>query len=155
MYFLRGRLEPAMEAAEAVRAMADESGDPLLQVTGWHATAYTLLLRGELEAALDDADAGLALFDFEREKELVTAFQLSSTVCLRQSRAQALWMLGRVAEADEEAERMLQLGRELDHPASLAAALAFALHGDGIRHSYTGRWAGCRDGRRAPAAVPR
>ena len=145
VYFLRGRLEPALEAAEAVRSMAEALGNPLLKLTGRHATSYTLLYRGEFEAALDEADAGLALFDFAQEKELANAFQLSSAVCLRQSRAQALWMLGRVAEADEEAERMLQLARDLDHPPSLAAALAFALHGGGVRHSYPGRMACLRD----------
>jgi tetratricopeptide (TPR) repeat protein len=124
--------------------MAEASGDDLIRVTGRHATSYTHLFRGEFEAALREAEAGLALFDLEREKALANAFQLSSAVCLRQSRAQALWMLGRVAEADEEAERMLQLARDLDHRASLAAALAFALHGGGARYSYTGEMARLR-----------
>ena len=84
------------------------------------------------------ADAGLEHFDFDQEKAIATEFQLSSTVCLRQSRAQALWMLGRVAEADDEAERMLQLARELGHPHSFASALAFTLHGGGVRHAYSG-----------------
>ena len=52
---------------------------------------------------------------------------------------------GRVAEADEEVERMLRLARILDHPASLAGALAFALHGGGVRHSYTGQMARWKD----------
>ena len=40
---------------------------------------------------------------------------------------------------------MLQLARDLDHPPSLAAALAFALHAGGLRHSYTGSMACLRD----------
>ena len=118
--------------------MADGSGDPLFQVTAQHAISYTRLFRGEFTAAFERPTRGLALFDFAQEKELVTAFQLSSSVCLRQSRAQALWMLGRVEEADEESDRMLQLGRDLDQQASLAGALAFALHGGGMRYSYSG-----------------
>ena len=51
------------------------------------------MFRAEFEVALGEADAGLALFDAQ-EKALADEFQLSSSVCLRQSRAQALWMLG-------------------------------------------------------------
>jgi class 3 adenylate cyclase len=143
--FLRGELVAALPAAEAIQRMAEASGAPLVRVTAQHAVSYTRLYRGEFPDALAAADAGLALFDFAQEQELTAAFQLSSSVCLRQSRAQALWMLGRVAEADEEAERMVQLGRDLEHPASLAGALAFALHGGGMRHSYPGQLVRLRD----------
>jgi class 3 adenylate cyclase/tetratricopeptide (TPR) repeat protein len=136
VYFLRGELSPALPAAEAVQQMADQAAVPLLQVTGRHATSYTRLFRGELQQALEEADAGLALFGFEQEKALAAAFQLSSSVCLRQSKAQALWMTGRLTEADQEAAGMLQLARALDHRPSLAGALAFALHAGGIRSSY-------------------
>ena len=145
VYFLRGQLGPALPAALAVHQMAEASGVPLFRVTGRHATSYTRLFRGEFEEALCEADAGLALFDFAQEQALATAFQLSSSVCLRQSRAQALWMLGRITEADQEAVRMLQLARDLKHPSSLAGALAFALHGGGMRYSYTGEMIRLRD----------
>jgi predicted ATPase len=136
VYFLRGELSPALPAAEAVQQMADQAAVPLLQVTGRHATSYTRLFRGELQQALEEADAGLGLFGFEQEKALAAAFQLSSSVCLRQSKAQALWMLGRLAAADQEADSMLQLARALDHRPSLAGGLAFALHAGGVRYSY-------------------
>jgi class 3 adenylate cyclase/tetratricopeptide (TPR) repeat protein len=136
VYFLRGELGLALQAAAEVRAMAEGSGNRLLQVTGRHAMAYTLAFRGELEPALEAADSGLALFSFDQERAIANAFQFSSSVALLQSRAQALWMLGRVAQADAAVERMLQLARDLDHRPSLAAALAFALHGGGIRYWY-------------------
>ncbi|CAN5897757.1 AAA family ATPase [soil metagenome] len=139
VYFLRGQLEPAMSAAEAVQRMAEASGVPMIQITGRHATAYTLLYRGEIERALDEANAGLALFDFEQEKALTSMFQLSSSVCLRTVRAHALSMLGHVAEAEAEWERMVQLARDLQHLPTLAAALAFFLHGYGYRHSHLHR----------------
>jgi tetratricopeptide (TPR) repeat protein len=141
VYFLRGELGQAWSAAQTVHRMAEEFNDSLRRVTGRHVMAYTLVFRGELEAALAEADEGLALFDIEQEKSIAKDYLISSTVCLRQSRAQALWMLGHVEEADAEAERMLQLARDLKHPPSLAAALAFYLHGGGIRYSYTGEMA--------------
>jgi class 3 adenylate cyclase/tetratricopeptide (TPR) repeat protein len=137
--FLRGELVSALEAADAVFQMAQASGAPMLEVTGRHATSYTLFSRGEFERAVEEAEAGLALFDFDQEKQLANLFGLSSTVALHDSRANSLWMLGRVAEAEEEWETMLQLGRDLQHPPSLAAALAFTLYGGAFRYSYVGQ----------------
>ena len=127
-YFLRGEMDEAAVAAQSAHDMAEASGVAMIRLTGRHATAYTHLYRGEFEEALSEADAGLALFDLEQERVLAATFQLSSTVALRAARATSLWMLGRSAEAEREGKQMIQLGRELDHLPSLAAALAFQLH---------------------------
>lgn len=127
-HFLRGEMDEAATAASAARAMAEASAVPMIQITGRHATAYTHLYRGEFEEAVVEAEAGLALFDFEQELRLAATFQLSSTVAVRTARATALWMLGRVQEAREERDRMVRLGRELGHTPSRAAAMAFELH---------------------------
>jgi len=145
--FLRGELGPALEAAEEVLQMAQASGLPMIELTGRHATSYTLSCRGEFERAIKEADAGLALYGFEQEKELANLFGLSSTVCLRASRGNALWMLGRVVEAQEDWDRMLQLARDLQHRPSLAAALAFTMYAGAFRYSYLGEM-----GRLAPIA---
>jgi len=145
--FVRGELAPALEAAERVLQIAQASGVPMIELTGHHATSYTLVFRGEFERALEEADAGLRLFDVEQERLLAHTFSLSSSVALRASRGHALWMLGRVVEAEDAWAAMLQLGRELQHPPSLAAALAFVLHGGSFRYSYIGQL-----GRLAPLA---
>ena len=126
-YFLRGEMDEALSAATAALEMAEASGVAMIRVTGRHATAYTHLYRGEFAQAVQEADAGLALFDVELERTLAATFQLSSSVALRTARATALWMLGRPEEAGQERERMIRLGRELDHTPSRAAALAFQL----------------------------
>lgn len=127
-YFLRGEMDEAATTAKAVLAMAEATAAPMIRITGRHATAYTHLYRGEFEQAVQEADAGLALFDLEQERQLAATFQLSSSVAVRTARATALWMLGQVDEAREERERMVRLGRELGHTPSRAAALAFQLH---------------------------
>ncbi|MDQ3943557.1 MAG: AAA family ATPase [Actinomycetota bacterium] len=137
--FLRGELTSALEAAEAVLRMAQASGVRMIELTGHHATSYTLSCRGEFERAIEEADAGLARNGFEQEQELAKAFGLSSSVCLLASRGNARWMLGRVVEAQEDWDRMLQLGRDLQHPPSLAAALAFTLYAGSFRYSYLGQ----------------
>ena len=139
VHFVRGEMAPALESAQTVFQMAQASGIPMIELTGRHALSYTLFSRGEYERAMEEADAGLALFDLEQEKQLANLFGLSSTVCLRSSRAHSLWMRGRVVEAEEECDRLLQLGRELQHHPSLAAALAFHLYGLAFRYSYVGR----------------
>jgi tetratricopeptide (TPR) repeat protein len=105
---------------------------------GHHALAYTLLCRAEFYSALEKAEAGLAFYDPQQDREIANSFGLSSVVCLRACRAHSLWMLGRVVEADDEYDRMLQIARELGHPLSLASALAFTLHG-AFRYTYTGQ----------------
>jgi class 3 adenylate cyclase/tetratricopeptide (TPR) repeat protein len=136
--FLRGEMADALEAAEPVLQIAQASGVPMLEVTGRHATSYSLVYRGEVERALEEAEAGLALYEFEQEKVLAQTFFLSSSVCLHASRGHALWMLGRVVEAEDAWDTMLQLARDLEHPPSFAAALAFTLHGGGFRYGYIG-----------------
>jgi tetratricopeptide (TPR) repeat protein len=138
----------ALEAAGPLLRIAQASGVPMIEITGRHATAYSLVYRGEVEPALEEAEAGLALYEFEQEKVLANTFSLSSSVCLRASRGHALWMLGRVVEAEDEWDTMLQLARDLQHPPSYAAALAFTLHGGGFRYGYIGemdRLAGIAD----------
>lgn len=139
VHFLRGELNPALESAEEVFQVAQASGVPMLEVTGRHARSFTRWSRGEFGPAVEEAEAGLALFDLEQEKLLANLFGLSSTVCLHLSRGGSLWMRGRVVEAEEEWERMLGLGRQLGHPPSFASALAFSLYTDAFRYSYVGQ----------------
>ncbi len=127
-YFLRGEMDEAAVTARSVLEMAEASGVPMLRITGHHATAYTHLYRGEFSEALREADAGLAFFELEQERVLAATFQLSSSVALSATRSTALWMLGRADEASRERGRMIQLGLDLGHAPSRAAALAFQLH---------------------------
>ena len=140
--FLRGELVSALEAAEAVLQLAQRSGVPMIELTGRHAISYTLFARGEYIRAIEEADAGLALYDFDQEKELVKIFGSASTLFLRSSKSHSLWMVGRLDESAEECDRLLQLGRDLRHPPSLAAALALFVHGMAFRYSYIGQM-GC------------
>ncbi len=137
-YFLRGELTSALERAESVFQTARVSGVRMLEMLGRHALAYTLVFQGEFDRTLHEAEAGLALYDPQQEQEIVNAFGLSSVTCLLACRAHSLWMLGRVVEAEEDYDRMLQIARGLGHPFSLACALAFTLHG-AFRYVYAGQ----------------
>jgi class 3 adenylate cyclase/tetratricopeptide (TPR) repeat protein len=139
--WMRGELVAALDAAKAVLEAAKAFGVPLIEVTARHAMSYTRFSLGDFEQAIEEADAGLALFDFDVETALAHVFLMSSSVALRASKAHSLWMLGYLAEADGEWAAMLDLARRLDHRPSLAAGLAFALHGGGFRNSYVDQMA--------------
>lgn len=138
VYFLRSELDRALRIAQEVEHMADATDKPWLQVTGKHTVAYTRALRAEFREAMEAADAGMALFSMDQERKIVSTLQFSSSIALLQSRAFSQWMLGQLEEADATADRMLQLGRDLEHGPVLASALAFSLHGGGIRFAHNG-----------------
>ena len=126
--FVGGQLRDGIETADQVLAMALATGDPMLEITGRHAKAYTHYYRGEYEAAIAEADAGLRHYNHELELRIVRAFQLSSTICSLTAKASSLWMLGRQREGIALMEEMLAVARSLRHPPSIAASLAFAMH---------------------------
>jgi tetratricopeptide (TPR) repeat protein len=124
--FVRGRLHEAMETATKVLAMALATGDPMLEITGHHATSYTHYYRGEYDAARAEAEAGLHHYTQDREVRIIQTFQLSSSMCSMTAKACSLWMQGHQHEGIALMDDMLALGRSLRHPPTIAAALAFA-----------------------------
>ena len=86
--FVGGRLREGMETATQVLAMALSTGDPMLEVTGRHASSYTRYYRAEYGVALEEAEAGLRQYSFDREMMIAEIFQLSPSACkMRISRA--------------------------------------------------------------------
>jgi tetratricopeptide (TPR) repeat protein len=121
--FIRSRLDPALDMAKQVLTMAVATGDPMFQVAGHHAVGYTQFFRGAYTEALRHADEGLALFDLEREKQLATVFQLSSSVAMWSFRAEAQQILGFPEQAGESLRHWRQLVDDLRHPPSRAFSL--------------------------------
>ncbi len=124
VHFLRGQYDPALDVAQQVLAMAVQTGDPMLLVTGHHAVGYTHLRRGEYADAIRHADEGLALFDLDREKQLVAIFQLSSSCAIWWFRAQSQLAVGQMGKAFESLGRAQALVDELRHAPSRAYLLS-------------------------------
>jgi class 3 adenylate cyclase/tetratricopeptide (TPR) repeat protein len=122
--FLRGQLDSALDVAARVFEMAEASGDPMLRLTGHHALGYTHFYRGEYEEALRHARQGLSLFDFEREQQIASIFQFSSSIALWCYQSEALQVLGRDQEAADSLLRGRQLITDLRHLPSRAYSLA-------------------------------
>jgi len=120
VHFLRGELDQALAASRQVLQMALATGDPMLQLAGHDIVGYTQLYRGEYAEALQEAEAGLAFFDMEREKNLAHLFQISASVGMWNYGALAQWMLGFPDKAGQWLERGKGLAHDLGHPPSLA-----------------------------------
>lgn len=134
VHFIRGKLDQALDVAREVQQMAMQTEDPTLREATHHALGYTHFYRGEYALAIEHADAGLALFDLERETRIAAAFQLSPGTGMWCYRSQALQMLGRFQESAAGIRNCRQLAEDLDHAPSRAFLLnlcyCFRLQGD-------------------------
>ncbi len=125
--FVGGRLHEGMETAAEVLAMAIATGDPMLEICGRHATSYTRYYRGDYDAAIAEAQAGLRHFNLEMESLIVRIFQVSSSICSMTAKASSLWMQGHQYEGIALMDEMVAVARSLRHPPSIAASLAFSM----------------------------
>jgi len=98
----------------------------MLELTAHHAMGYTRLYRGELTLANEHGSRGLALYDPDREREILALYQLSSTVCCASFLGDSDLMLGYPDRAERNIQRMLAVANELGHLPSKASAMGFA-----------------------------
>ncbi|MBC5765832.1 ATP-binding protein [Ramlibacter albus] len=112
-YEHQGRTAQQAAMLQAMREMAAASGDPREQLQVHHAEWETLLNRGELQATIRAADAGLALYD-PRDRPLYLRHfgGHDPAVCALSYRGAAQWSLGQSQLArrtfDEALERATQ-----------------------------------------------
>lgn len=125
--FVGGQLHEAMDTAARALAMALPTSDAMLEVTARHTTSYTRFYRGEYDASIAEAEAGLRHYNYEMELTIARTFQLSSSICSMHAKASSLWMLGRQSDGIALMDEMVALARSLRHPPSLATALGQAM----------------------------
>jgi class 3 adenylate cyclase len=128
-------MDTTLAAAKEVLAVAEAVGVPLLEL-GHGSVAFTMNYKAEFSSLLNESEKALAGFDMATERQIAEVLSLSPAVGIRTARATALWMLGRIDDADAEWRAMVELGRSLGHPPSHAAALGYALQAELYRYSY-------------------
>ncbi len=121
--FIRGEMEPALQTARTVAAMADETGSAFLALAAAHALSYSHYSRGEYREALNTGRAGIARYDPESDLRALRTFQLSPSLALPTQLANVFWFLGDDAEADAALARAHAMAEALQHPPALVHCL--------------------------------
>jgi class 3 adenylate cyclase/predicted ATPase len=123
---LQGDVKKTLEIGEELLDRARPSADPALVLQARHALWPTHVYRGDLSAAIEDIDEGLALYDIERHHSLAFTFGgHDARACALSFRTAALWALGYPQQAVESGRQALDFVKHLAHPHSQANAHAW------------------------------
>jgi class 3 adenylate cyclase/predicted ATPase len=127
VYFLRGTMWPALEAAQPVMQIAQATDDPGLHIVARQAVGYSHYFLGNLSEARDFAEKALALYSPERERELVAVFQLPFSFACGNFLMMSLWFMGYPEQAEQARINAWAVIEALGIPACSAYALGCVL----------------------------
>jgi class 3 adenylate cyclase/tetratricopeptide (TPR) repeat protein len=122
-HFVAGRVTQSLVLANEFLELSTKGGNPLLLTVARQNCSASHCYHGDFRLAIEDADAGLAMMDVDRERLIGRMFGLSACVGLLTYEYIAYWMLGFPERAVLTCERSVALARELGHPPSMGFAL--------------------------------
>ena len=146
-HMFRGELRTGLALAEEALGLAERLGDPL--ILGHVRYMMALLHRhlGDLAAARRHLEAGLALYDPERDRAEAARYGFDTCTACHAVLGWVFWDQGYPDQALRHAEEAIAAARAASHPLSDAFALSFAA----MLHQLRGEVALCRE--RAEAAL--
>ena len=123
----RGEFQTARELGEQLLNLARSVQDPALLLEAHHPLWAISLLLGELAAAREHCEQGIALYDSRQHHSLTFLYGGHDPGgCCRDFAAWVLWLLGYPDQALARSQEALTLAYDLSHPASVGNALDFA-----------------------------
>jgi predicted ATPase len=125
------------ELAAEFLALAEKKGTTVPLMVGHELTGISLLFTGDIAEGRAHLDQGIALYDPNEHRPLMTRFGQDVGLGMLTRRAQALWLLGYPDAATADTNRGLGYAREI----GLAAPLMFALHVTSDSHILSGNYA--------------
>jgi predicted ATPase len=125
-YLVRAELQTARELSEQLLTLAQRQHDTAMHLQAHRALGAPLLCLGDLTLARGHFEQGIALYDSEAHRSLVSRYDADPGVVCLSWTAQVLWLLGYPDQASDRRCEALRLAQELSHPYSLAFALGFA-----------------------------
>lgn len=134
VYFLRGTMAPALEAAQPVMQIAQSTGDPGLLSVAREAVGYSHYFLGNLAEARDHGEKALASYSPERERELVAVFQLPFSFACGNFLMMSLWFMGYPEQAEQTRIKAWTVIETLGIPACTAYAQGCVLMIHYARH---------------------
>jgi predicted ATPase len=124
---VRGEPKKSRELAGRLFALAQTTQDPTQLLRARNALVVTCLCLGDLAAARDNMEHGLALYQRERGSSHNDRYGLDPGVACLSFGAVALWLLGYPDQAVRRSREAVALGEELGQPGTRATALYFAI----------------------------
>jgi len=126
-HIVRAEDEVALELAEQLVSLAQNTQDSVLLVAAYFALGETRLLLGEFVSARAYLEQAITLYNPQQHYSLVSiSAGFDSGMIASFWLAVALWSLGYPDQALKRNTEALTLAQELSHPSSLAYALSFA-----------------------------
>jgi DNA-binding winged helix-turn-helix (wHTH) protein/predicted ATPase len=127
-YITRAELPVARDVARQIVGLSRTTDDSAVHLCAHNAAGMVALYGGEFEAALVDAERGLAIYDpvlHHPDRALVFRGQVVGVSCIVHA-AWALWTLGARDRAAARIHEAVTVARESAHPVTLALACHFA-----------------------------
>lgn len=127
VYLLHGTIGPSFDAATRVLALASASGDPALQIAARQGIGYSTYFLGLFPQAREHALEALALYHPQRDRDLVTSFQIPMSFACGNFLMMSLWFMGYPEQAEKARIHAWAIIEALNIPACTVYALACAM----------------------------
>jgi predicted ATPase/class 3 adenylate cyclase len=124
VYMTRAEYQVAHELGEQLFTLAQRQQDQALLLVAHYALGMTLYYLGEFARAREYMEQGFALYDSPQSRFLTFLYGQDLGVSCLHWTTSALWHLGYPDQARQKSCEVLTLAQELNHPFSLAIALA-------------------------------
>jgi predicted ATPase len=125
-YLMRAEYRQAQDLAQQLLTLARRPQHSALLMDAHGVAGMTSFYLGELSAAHEHLERGIALYNPQEHHSLTFVYGQDPGVCCLNHSAWALWFRGYPEQALQRSHDAVTLGRELSHPFSLAFALAFS-----------------------------
>jgi serine/threonine protein kinase/predicted ATPase len=134
-YEVKGQVDTALQLAQQMLQLAEESKDTALLLEANYALGDTLFWAADFERSLHHLEEALKLYDRPKHHSLAFVYGgYDPAVASLAFSAWDLWMLGLPDQAVERSDKSVTLANALNQPFSQAVALAFAAMLHHARH---------------------
>ncbi len=123
-YLVRGPLTKACTLAEDLFAWATRRDNPDLLIRAHESVGFTYSFLGRFDEAKTHLLAAKGLYDSHKHRSQILVYTQDPGVAARVMLARTLWILGEVDQVETLLQEAIGMARELEHPFTLAFALA-------------------------------
>ena len=123
-HVVRAEFGLCRELSDQVEQLSRQQNDPAVLLEGHFAQALTRFYRGDFVGSREHAEKGFALYDRQRCQKIAEQTGQNSGITIQCYLAWSFWFLGYADQALARLNEAVRMARELNHPYSLAYAIA-------------------------------